>query len=333
MSFPRNDTELFIEGLETGQPGLISAVPKADLHVHAQLGGRRGYVNARAHRDIPAPETKWTSMDDMHRWVDAHVGPLMKDNAGRKILIEAAFDRAREDGVSVFELGEDVWALGHHFQGRMSDLVEFYGAARDRFAPELRFLFQIGLSRHCSIPDLERWLAPFLERDGFFSVDLYGDELAQPIRSFKPLYRAAKERGLKLKAHVGEWGPADSVKEAVEELELDEVQHGISAASSPEVMSWLSAHRIQLNVCPSSNLFLSRVDDEKCHPLRVLFDNGVPVTVNTDDTLVFGHTLCDEYLRLFRCGLFTAKELDTMRIRGLQSREDRCAAREIARLA
>ncbi len=72
--------------------------------------------------------------------------------------------------------------------------------------------------------------------------------MAQPITSFKSIYRKAKEKGIKLKAHVGEWGDADSIKEAVEELELDEVQHGIAAAGSLDVMKWLAAHKIQLNI-------------------------------------------------------------------------------------
>lgn len=94
---------------------------------------------------------------------------------------------------------------------------------------DIQALKLIPKSRHCPVNLLEEWIAPFLEKDCFFSIDLYGDEMAQPIKNFKSIYRKAKEKGLILKAHVGEWGCANSVKEAVEELELNEVQHGISA--------------------------------------------------------------------------------------------------------
>ncbi|MGD9202303.1 MAG: hypothetical protein PVI26_12120 [Chitinispirillia bacterium] len=57
-----------------------------------------------------------------------------------------------------------------------------------------------------------------------------------------------------LKAHIGEWGNADSVKEAVEELELTEIQHGISAAESICLMNWLADHNIQPNICPTSDV-------------------------------------------------------------------------------
>lgn len=87
---------------------------------------------------------------------------------------------------------------------------------------------------------MEPWLDLGLHR----VLDLSGDELAQPIETFKPLYRAAKAKGMRLKAHVGEWGTADDVWRAVEALELDEVQHGIAAAESSAVMRFLADHQI-----------------------------------------------------------------------------------------
>ena len=74
---------------------------------------------------------------------------------------------------------------------------------------------------------------PFLEAGGWQALDLSGDERAQPIETFQPLYRECKARGMRLKAHVGEWGTADDVWRAVEVLELDEVQHEMAAEHSP----------------------------------------------------------------------------------------------------
>ena len=134
---------------------------------------------------------------------------------------------------------------------------------------------------------------------------------------FKPVYRAAKAKGLRLKAHVGEWGTADDVWQAVEELELDEVQHGIAAATSPTVMRFLADHRIRLNVCPTSNVMLGRVESIAAHPIRALFDAGVIVTINSDDVLMFGSSVSDEYLKLYDAGVFSAAELDEIRLNGL----------------
>lgn len=99
----------------------------------------------------------------------------------------------------------------------------------------------------------------------------------------------------------------------MEELELDQVQHGIAAAQSPETMKWLADHHIQLNICPTSNILLSRVADYGSHPIRKLYDYGVTVTVNTDDMIIFDQSVSDEFVNLYRAGLFSVEELNTIR--------------------
>jgi adenosine deaminase len=109
------------------------------------------------------------------------------------------------------------------------------------------------------------------------------------------------------------------VQRAVEVLELDEVQHGIAAADSPTVMRFLADNRIRLNICPTSNILLGRVARLQDHPIRRLFDAGVKVTVNTDDAIVFGAGVSEEFLRLYQGGVFTAAELDGIRRWGLEA--------------
>lgn len=118
---------------------------------------------------------------------------------------------------------------------------------------------------------------------------------------------------MRVKAHVGERGGAEDVWRAVEELELDEVQHRIAAASSPAVMRFLADNRIRLNICPTSNLTLGRVESLDLHPIRRLYEAGAPVTVNTDDVLVFGLGVSEELPALYSAGMFSAEELDEIR--------------------
>jgi adenosine deaminase len=118
---------------------------------------------------------------------------------------------------------------------------------------------------------------------------------------------------MKRKAHVGEFGGAEEVRRTVELLGLAEVQHGIGAAESIEVMRWLAENRIRLNVCPTSNVMLDAAPDLAGHPIRALFDNGVPVTINTDDPMIFDQSVSDEYRNLFQASVFSAGELDEIR--------------------
>lgn len=105
------------------------------------------------------------------------------------------------------------------------------------------------------------------------------------IENFKGIYRRAKKEGLRLKAHVGEWGTAKDIRTAVEELELDEVQHGIAAAGDESVIRFLAENKIRLNITPTSNVLLGRVADMAEHPIGKLYRSGIDVTINSDDVL------------------------------------------------
>jgi adenosine deaminase len=313
------DSEAFIDALTRRDLAAIRRVPKADLHNHGLASGNRAFIRERTGHDIAPVATPLRSMAEMHAWFDANIAPVFKRLApdeAHRLGREAPFVQAKLDGVTRIEFGEDVWMVSQG-QGTARELTAKLEAIHAQTAPDVEFVPLLGLSRHCSFRALDYWLAPFLEFDFFRSFDLSGDEFAQPIDVFAPLYRKARAHGLRLKAHVGEWGTADDVWRAVELLELDEVQHGIAAADSPAVMRMLADHRIRLNLCPTSNLLLGRVSSIAAHPIRKLFDAGIRVTVNTDDALVFGASVSDEFLALYKAGVFTPQELDTIRLNGL----------------
>ena len=306
----------FQTALEMGSIEAVRRVPKSDLHNHFVMGGDRAFIRERTGLDIAPLDHRLGSMDEMHAWVDAATGGGFRDAAARLIAFEATLVQALKDGVTRLEIGEDVWAITLN-DGSATALTENLQALHGRVAPQIEWVPQLGVSRHCPIAAVQYWMEPFLGLGVFRALDMSGDEFAQPIERFVPVYRRAKAAGLKLKAHVGEWGSADDVWRAVELLELDEVQHGLAAAQSPAVMRFLADHSIRLNMCPTSNLMLGRVDELATHPIRVLYDAGVRVTVNTDDVLMFGQSVSDEFLNLYRAGLFSAAELDEIRLNGL----------------
>jgi adenosine deaminase len=101
-------------------------------------------------------------------------------------------------------------------------------------------------------------------------------------------------------------------------LDLDAVQHGISAVGSKDVMKWLAQKGTMLNICPTSNVRLRNAESLKAHPIRILFDNGVKCSVNSDDITVFNSTVTDEFFALYNAGTMSAEELDELRINGLK---------------
>ena len=310
---------MFTEALWRGNLEAIRKSPKADLHNHFVLGGSRKYLLKQSGRNIQPIMKPLHSMEEMHAWNAANIGHFFDTPNGRRMLIKAAFMQAKEDGVTILEIGEDVWGLGAFFNEHIDELVDAFETAHKEIAPEIELRLQIGMSRHCKIDYLEDCLSHFWGCKAFYSIDLYGDELAQPIENFIPIYRRAKIEGLRLKAHVGEWGTADDVRRAVECLELDEVQHGIAVAKDASVIRFLADNRIRLNITPSSNYLLGRVKNLKTHPIAKLYRSGIDVTINSDDVLIFDSDVSKEYLRLYQYGCLTAEELDDIRKNGLRS--------------
>lgn len=211
-----------------------------------------------------------------------------------------------------FGLG-DIDAYGH-----ISDFIKVIDDLRIRFAPDTTFYPEFAIGREQNVEAVFNRMDEILSYNWFKSIDICNNEFAQPIKNFKPLYKKAKSAGLRLKAHVDEFGTADDVMEAVEELELDEVHHGIATARSPQIMKWLANNKIQMNVCPTSNVMLKTVESYATHPIRILFDYGVPVTINTDDLLIFNQSVSEEYLNLFNAGLMNGEELNWVRESGLE---------------
>lgn len=311
-------SEAFISALKDRDAEQVRAIPKADLHNHFVLGGSRNFIHKRKGIVIPALEGILKSMQDMDRWNREYIGKYFENNEGRRFLIEAAFAQAREDGVTVLEIGEDVWGLGQYFDHDVNALTEAFFSAQDKYAPDLELRLAVGLSRHCPVQWLLEQLEPFWGRPEFYSIDLYGDEMAQPIENFVPIYRKAEENHLIRKAHIGEWGTAEDIRAGVDLLQLDEVQHGIAAVNSREVMRYLADRRIRLNITPTSNRMLGRVASYEEHPIKVLYREGIEVTVNSDDVLMFDSDVSKEYQRLYEHDTLLAEELDDIRVCGLQ---------------
>ena len=105
----------FIEALKTHDIDAIKNVPKADLHNHFVLGGSRDYLKRMTGHDIVAIKEPLHSMDEMHAWNQNNIGDFFHSRKMRELLLEATLDQAKEDGVTVLEIGEDVWALQTYF--------------------------------------------------------------------------------------------------------------------------------------------------------------------------------------------------------------------------
>lgn len=119
-------------------------------------------------------------------------------------------------------------------------------------------------------------------------VGLDSAEVGNPPAPFEPVYRRAREAGLRCIAHVGEEGPPDYVWQALDVLRVERIDHGIRSLEDPLLVERLREEQIPLTVCPLSNVRLRVVDSLAQHPLPAMLEAGLRVTINSDDPSYFG---------------------------------------------
>ncbi|MGY6534446.1 MAG: adenosine deaminase [Pararhodobacter sp.] len=131
--------------------------------------------------------------------------------------------------------------------------------------------------------------------DFIVGFGLAGDENAGSARDFTWAFDCAREAGLGLTAHAGEWAGAESVRTALDAWRVSRIGHGVRAIEDPSLVEYLAEHGIVLEVCPGSNLALGLFPSMPHHPVARLRDAGVRVTLSTDDPPFFRTSLRSEY--------------------------------------
>jgi adenosine deaminase len=143
-------------------------------------------------------------------------------------------------------------------------------------------------------------------------VGLCSAEVGFPAAPFVPLFARARADGLHTVAHAGEEGGPDVVWEALRQLRVGRIDHGVHAADDPELVAHLAEFGIPLTMCPLSNRALQVVPDLTRHPLPALLAAGVPVTVNSDDPAYFGGYLDANLAAITESCELTEAELDVL---------------------
>src|SRR5262249_34980450 len=132
-------------------------------------------------------------------------------------------------------------------------------------------------------------------KDRIVGVGLDSWEKGNPPGKSKQVFARAREAGFFLTAHAGEEGPASYVWEALDELGVARIDHGVRSIEDEPLVDRLARERIPLPVCPLSNVRLRVVADLSQHPLRRMLDKGLMVTVNSDDPAYFGGYVQENY--------------------------------------
>ncbi len=308
---------LFFEGLIENDTAKLLRVPKSDIHNHSTKGCRRVWLEERLKRDFPKPPEKFGGLEGMQEWFTSFIKPYCSGREGIILRWEGAFAEAKRNNITRLAMNFGVSDI--ELVGGMAAFKTIIMEYRLKYCPGIDFEPEITYVSFCDAKQEADRIDQYISSGFFKSIDVCGGENVQPFEAYLPLYRKAENYHLTKKMHVGESGSAEDVRRAVEVLGLSEVHHGIKAVTSGDVMRFLAENRIRLNVCPSSNVMLGYAADYKDHPIKILYENGVRVTINTDDLLIFDSSIENEYLLLYRAGALSANQLEEIRKKGLRT--------------
>src|SRR5512138_2090977 len=202
-----------------------------------------------------------------------------------RITREAIEDAAR-DNIRYMELRFTPVALSRAERFPLHDVMDWVAASARDAAKDCNMIVRLiaSVNRHESTDLAEQvaWLAAEHLEDGIVALDLAGNEAEFPSEPFYGIFNEARQTGLHVTIHAGEWGPAEDVKEAIEQLGAERIGHGVRVLENKDVTALAKERNTAFEVCITSNYQSGVVEALEAHPLMKMFENGLNVTLNTD---------------------------------------------------
>jgi aminodeoxyfutalosine deaminase len=290
---------------------LIRALPKAELHLHlegaispataVELAARHGV--ALSINDVI---TRYTYEDfigflQAFKWVTS----FLRTPQDYALIATRLADELIAQNVVYAEVTVAAGVMLWRGQDARANLLAISAAGRQVRTRGLHLQWIPDATRQFgAVPAMElaRLCADLRDAD-IVAFGMGGDELSLPAGEFRDAFRVARDAGLHLVAHAGEVGGASEVRDAIEILGAERIGHGIAVIHDAGLRVELAARRIPLELCPTSNVCTgalarqlgrpaSSIED---HPLKALFDEGLCVSLSTDDPAMFHTDLMREY--------------------------------------
>lgn len=285
----------------------MKSLRKIELHLHLEGAAPPGFIRALAaerHHDLHGifderGAYSYRGFNGFLRVYEAVTSVLSRPRDHARLLAEVLAECAGQGAIHVeifvspeYCGGGDLSAWRDHL-GAMEEVAT--AAGRDGISSRaiLTVLRHLGPGRAkrtaiCAAETLGGWVA---------GLGIAGAEDAGELADFAWSFDCAREAGLGLTAHAGEWRGPQSVRDALA-LGVTRIGHGIRAVEDPALLRELAERGVTLEICPGSNVALGVVPSWKAHPIARLADAGVRVTVSTDDPAFFHTSLSREYQRL-----------------------------------
>ena len=286
---------------------LITALPKVELHLHLEGALRYDTYCELAGCDPAGPDTPWlgsgyrfNGLPDFVTSVRTWLTPCFESPASYERVAYELVSDLGDAGVIYAELSFGYRVApdkGLDFESVFGAIQQGCTRACEHGGIQVGLIVAIGRDRRPEMAEeMVRYAADAIDL-GMVGIDLHGDETLGQVADFRRAFDMAREAGLGLRAHAGEGAGAASVWAAVRDLRVHRIAHGVRSVEDERLLDHLAQSGIALDLCPTSNVKLGVVASVEEHPIRRLYDQGITVTVSSDDPLFFRSDLTDE-LRL-----------------------------------
>lgn len=306
-------------------PKSLRSFPKVDLHRHLEGSVRfaTALELAKAGRiPLPAQASELRQLltitpgePHTHSHFLSKFDPIRRifqsEEIIRRVVFEAIQDAAA-DQVRYLELHVTPSAIGQELAMDPHAVLELVldAAAAPTGGPQVGWVVSVNRHEDRNLATEAVQAAADFQSEGVVGVDLAGDESEFGVEPFEAAFRQAKDAGLSLSVHAGEWDGPESVRSAIERLGADRIAHGVRVLEDREVTTLARDRGVHFAVCLTSNVQSGVVDSLSAHPLPHMIQAGLQLSLNSDDPQVSGTDLSTEYsLAVTELGL----SLETLR--------------------
>jgi adenosine deaminase len=289
----------------------IRALPKTETHIH--LDGSLPYELLHAWKPdvyppapfFHAPDYRFPSFPKFDEILLGHALPWFTSAERYHEAARLTFAKHVVANVRYVECSIHL-AVAHFINVPVREIVAAIHAA---VPPGLSVRLYAGMLRTDYAGPMRALIDDLEDQDGIAGVDLHGFEQVPTEPWTAKIWERLRGAGKITKCHAGEFDGAHRVREAIVELGVTRVQHGVRAIEDPRVVALAAERGVTFDMTPLSNLRLQVVPSLAAHPLRAFLAAGINCTVGTDDQLVFNNTVIDEYAALATDAGFTRDEL------------------------
>ncbi len=312
----------------------LRRLPKAELHCHLD-GSLRPATLLELGREYGVDMPRQTA-EELGKYMVVSDARSLEDYLQRFEITIAVMQSADAIERIAYELGEDAWNDGvRYIEVRNAPILNSRGklSIGEALEAQIRGLERaqrdfgiIGRSIICSLRQLPpetslemaRLAVAYKDR-GVVALDLAGGEAGFPAAAHESAFTFAREHNLAVTVHAGEGDGADSVREAVHSCGAHRIGHATRLIEDAALTQYVNDRRIGLEICLTSNVQTHAASSYETHPLREYFDRGMNVALNTDNRLMSGTTLTDEFAFAARHLDFTLDELSTLALNSFES--------------